>query len=140
MKSEVRSMRRRLNDESGVVMIEAVLGIVMLLLAALAAIQVMLYTHAAVVARSAATAAARSYALSGSKTTAEHDYEVQQGNAFKMVKWNGLVLERAGDRASATVKVTVPALFPGAAVLGGGKLTDPFHLEEIGEYPLGGDN
>lgn len=131
-------LRKRLHDETGTLMVEGTIGVVMLLMAALAAVQILLFVHAALAAKSAAVQAARSYALTGQVNAAQRIYEAQQSSSLGAISWRSLELQRSGGRARATVQVTIPPVFPGAGVLGGGGLTGPLHLQESGEYPLGG--
>lgn len=130
-------LRKRLRDETGTLMVEGTIGVVMLLLAALAAVQILLFVHAALAAKSAAVQAARSYAVTGQVSAAERIYEAQQSASLGAIGWQPLELQRSGGRARATVGVSIPPVFPGAGVLGGGGLTGRLHLQEYGEYPIG---
>lgn len=132
-----RFLKRFRRDEKGVVMVEGTIGIVLLLLAAMAAVQVLLVVHGALAARQAATAIARTYAITRSRSDAEAVYEFEKGNSFRIIRWEGARFGAANGMATAEVTVYIPPIFPGAGIFGDG-LTSGFTRTETGVFPLAG--
>lgn len=134
-------LRLHLMDESGVAMIEATIGTIMLLFVTLGVMQMLLVFHASLAVHGAATRAAREYAVRESFSAADEVYQAQRNSSFRAIAWQPLEcvpLTKTTQTAECTVRASVPAILPGSAVLGGGKLTGSWPIEEKGAYPRGG--
>lgn len=134
----VQRLRRVRNEQDGVVMVEGMIGVLAIILAALAAVQVMLVVHGALAARQAATAIAHVYALTRDPDEARKQYHFERGNSFGIIQWKGATFGAKDGMATATVTVYIPPVFPGAGIFGGGGLTSGFYRTESGAYPLSG--
>lgn len=133
-----RLVRRVWRQEDGAVAIEAMLGIIAILLAAATAVQIILVAHGALVARTAATSVAHVYAITRDPEKARQMYEFEKGNAFPVIRWEEVRFGASGGMATATVRVYIPPVFPGAGLFGGEGLMGGFFWEESGAYPLSG--
>lgn len=127
-------------DERGVAMIEATIGTVLLLFAAMTTIQLVLVFHGALAAHGAAARAARTLAVTGSSAMAEQVYQQQTSTSLRALRWQGVSCVKETRRALCTVTVEVPAILPGGGLFGGGGLTGHIPLHETGVYPIGGDS
>lgn len=135
----LRRLALRVVDARGTALVEGVMGIVLLLAAMLAALQVMLVSHAALAGRSAALRVARTYGLTCSQVAADQEWLVQQEHTLPVISWDGPpTYGVSGGLAYVTVRLRVPPVFPGAGVFGGGGLTGPLYLAMRGAYPIGG--
>lgn len=124
-------MQRRRRSR-GVAMIEATAGTVLLLTAALGAIQIVLYLHAELAAHSAASHMARTYALTRSHADAAADFADQIFTSFGFLRWTNDGCDVVVRMAECRVSVTVPTVLPGAEFVG---LTE---RHATGAYPLPG--
>lgn len=135
----LRRLRNRfLQENTGAVMVEAMIGIIFILVASMAAIQLILIAHGAMVARTAATSVAHIYAITRDPEKARQMYEFEKGNAFGVIRWEEVTFGAREGMATATVRVYIPPVFPGAGLFGGEGLTGGFFWEESGAYPLSG--
>jgi hypothetical protein len=128
---------RRVADERGVAMIEATIGTVLLVLAALIVIQLVLVFHGSLALHGAVARAARTMAITGSEPLAEETFIEQKSTALGAIKWR---FKRCGwkdDKAQCEAGVDIPVVFPGAGMFGGGGLTGPIHRDMTGSYPKG---
>lgn len=117
-------------------MVEATLGVVLLMLAAVAAIQLVLVFHAALAAHSAAARSARAFALTWDYAAASRVYELQKSTALQAIIWEELRCDRRGDGGECTVRVQVPSLLPGGGLfIGEGRNPMLVLLRETGYYP-----
>lgn len=117
-------------DQDGIAMIEATIGTVLLLTAALIAMQLVLIFHGALAAHSAATRAARAMAITGQDSSAQRVYQQQRATSLGAVQWDPrAVCSMESSGATCRVRVRVPTLVPGVGLL------LPDGLEEEGWYP-----
>ncbi len=124
--------------ERGVAMVEATIGTVLLLLAALIVIQLSLVFHGALAAHGAATRSAREYALTEDMGEVQEVYRLQIGTSLRALRWEPPECRLESTRAFCTAVVRVPVVVPGAGVVGGGGPLSPIPVVEIGTYPRGG--
>lgn len=129
---------RAWRDERGAVMAESMIGIIFILIASMTAIQIILVAHGALVARTAATSVAHVYATTRDPDKARQMYEFEKGNSFGVIRWEELTFGAREGMATATVRVYIPPVFPGAGLFGGEGLKGGFFVEESGAYPLSG--
>lgn len=132
------TVRHLANAEDGVAMIEATLGTVILIFAALAAVQIVLVFHGALAAKSAATRAARTYAITGDLRQAEATAQLQYSTALAALKWAPVVCQHPDSFARCTVAVTIPTVIPGGGLFAGGGVFTAPQISEDGAYPVGG--
>jgi hypothetical protein len=130
-------MRRWLAEERGVAMIEATIGTVLLLLAALIVIQLVLVFHGSLALHGAVARSARTMALTGDQSAAAATFAAQQGTALKSIKWRFRGCRVVQNVAHCDASVDIPVVFPGAGLFGGGGLTGPIPQDETGSYPQG---
>lgn len=117
-------------------MVEATMGVVLLMLAAVAAIQLVLVFHAALAAHSAAARSARAFALTWDYSAARRVYQLQQSTALRAISWGELECDRRPDGALCVVRVDVPSLLPGGGLfMGDGGNMMLVSLTENGFYP-----
>jgi len=118
-------------------MIEATIGTVVLLLAALLAIQLILVFHGALAAHSAAVRAARAMALTHEYSEAKRVFKLQQSTALGALDWELIRCTPSTDGATCEVQVTVPSILPGSGLfLGQGASLTAIPLPpERGYYP-----
>lgn len=116
-------------------MVEAMLGTLLLLFAALLVIQVIIIFHASLAAHSAATRSARAQALGASTSQRDSVYQAQRANAIKIINWQGITCTPSGDLVTCTVKAQVPSILPGGGFLFGGNFAG-VPIEERGQYPM----
>lgn len=138
-------------DEGGVAMIEATLGTLLLLFAALGAMQMVLAFHAALADHTAVTRAARTYAITGSLDEAGQTYENQRSSSFRSLKWDDIQCLPAKASPSSpwpadtrvvqcTARVRIPTMLPGGGLFSRGGFTEPPSVTETGYYPVGSDS
>jgi Flp pilus assembly protein TadG len=121
-------------------MIEATLGTVILIFAALAAVQIVLVFHGALAAKSAATRAARTYAITNDLNEADRTAQRQYSTALAALKWEPAECDRSSGMAHCKITVTIPEVVPGGGLFAGGSvLSQPTRSEE-GWYPIGARN
>lgn len=117
-------------------MIEATIGTVLLLFAALGAIQLILVFHGALAAHSAAARTARAMALTHEQAEANRVFATQMATSLGALKWTGPSCSTASNGATCSVTVAIPAILPGSGLFLGssGSLTT-ISLTETGFYP-----
>lgn len=130
------ALRRVATDQRGVALIEATLGTVILLLAALIVIQMVLVFHAVLAAHSAAVRTARTLAIAGSGAVAE-TYRRQVSTTLAALTWGEPDCRRTDTLATCTVEVRVPAIVPGAGLFADGSVSGRLVYQETGWYPIG---
>ena len=118
-------------------MIEATLGTVLLIFAAMITIQLVLVFHGALAAHGAATRIARTLAVTGSDTMVSQVYDQQTATSLKALKWQRYECIKEARVARCTVYVNVPSMIPGGGLIGGGGLRGDLPLQETGYYPIG---
>lgn len=126
-----------MRSESGVAMIEATIGITLLLFVLLLAMQLVLVFHGALAGHTAAMRSARTLAVTGDFQAAQATFARQTDTALRSLHWPGMSCDTAGGRAACTVAVEVPAILPGAGLFTGGGLAGPVTIAETGYYPIG---
>lgn len=124
-------------DERGVAMIEATIGTVLLVLAALIVIQLVLVFHGSLALHGAVARAARTMAITGSDRLAEETFIEQKSTALGAIQWHFERCFMDGDMARCKASVDIPIVFPGAGMFGGGGLTGPYNRPMEGSYPKG---
>lgn len=128
---------RRWAAQDGVAMVEATIGTILLLFAALAAVQLVLVFHGTLAAHGAAIRSARTLAVTGSRQLAQSTYEDQRSAALGMIRWEQFDCSQTSTMAQCEVVIKVPVIVPGGGLFGGGGLTGPLLVRETGAYPIG---
>jgi hypothetical protein len=131
--------QRNRTGESGSVLVEATVGMVMILYIALAVVQLVLVFHATLAAQSAATRSARAVALNPAHdpASANQVYWAQQGVSLRSLKWDAApVCGQVGGAVKCTALVRVPTVLPAAALFFGGGLTGPILVAQQGYFPF----
>lgn len=121
-----------MHRQRGVAMIEATIGTFLLLLAALGAIQIVLYLHGELAAGNAASHMARTYALTRDQRAADSDFADQRYSSLGFLRWTNERCVESGGFARCTVQVRIPAIVPGI------QLTPFLERRATGAYPLPG--
>lgn len=127
------------DGERGAAMVEATIGIIMLLGVMLMVLQLILVFHATLAAHSAATRAARAYALEGpgGMASATAMYNAQKATGLGSLVWEPPVCNYTSTLVTCTARVRVPSIMPGAGTMfGGGGLSGPVVVAETGQYPV----
>lgn len=116
-------------------MVEATIGIVMILFVALMFMQVLLVFHASLAAHAAAQRAARDGALTGDPAAGTATAAVLQGNTLKIIKWQAPSCAQQGSVMQCTVTAGVPSMVPGGGLFMGGGWSG-VEIKETGQYPM----
>lgn len=129
-------MQQKRSDEAGVTAVEATLGISLLLVVALFAIQLVLYFHGTLAARAAAINGAHAVALTGETGRALPEYQKQQETSLGSLTWTGLHCQYLPKVATCSVTVQIPSIIPaGGALFGNGGFLGPITVTETAQYP-----
>lgn len=130
-------MRRLLFDHEGVAMVEATIGTVLLLLAALGTIQLVLVFHGALAGHSAVVRAARSLAVTGEQSRALQTFQAQMTTSLRGIEGT-VFCTPGGTAATCEATITVPSVMPGAGLFTGSGPVGPVVIPHIrGTYPYG---
>lgn len=105
--SDLRAIQR------GVAMVEATIGICLLLLVTLGALQIVLTLEASLEAHAVAARMARAYAITGDLQEAERVYNQEIANTLAQLKW---LEHKCPTAMTCTVSVQVPELLPGSGL------------------------
>ena len=114
-------------------MVEATIGTVLLLFAALGAIQLILVFHGALAAHSAATRSARAMALTFDHAEAERVFRLQKATSLSAINWIELRCYGVENGAECQVRAEVPSILPGSGLFFGSITSIP--IRETGYYP-----
>lgn len=130
-------MRRLLCDHEGVAMVEATIGTVLLLLAALGTIQLVLVFHGALAGHSAVVRAARTLAVTGEHGRAMETFQAQMTTSLRGIAGR-VTCDRGAAAATCDATITVPSVMPGAGLFTGSGPVGPVTITNIkGTYPYG---
>lgn len=130
-------LRRR---QEGVAMVEATIGTVLLLFAALGTLQLVLVFHGALAGHTAVIRAARSMAITGDEWRAEQTFQQQMSTALRGISGSGLDCNNNGQVASCTATITIPSIMPGAGLFTGNSPIAAMTIPHTGTYPYGANS
>lgn len=114
-------------------MVEATMGTVLLLFAALIVIQFVLVFHGRMAAYGAALRSARSFAITGSFAHAQTTFNHQVSASLGALDWEELSCSRQSGVGTCTVTVHVPIVIPGGTLI-----IRPY--TKTGVYPIGSES
>lgn len=118
-------------------MVEATIGTVLLLLAALGAIQLVLVFHGALASYGAVIRASRTYAITREDSRAADTFRVQMSTAIKALQWTNPQCGMVSGASQCSVTVTIPTVLPGAGLFTGNSVLGPITITQTGIYPYG---
>lgn len=133
----LRRLPGELRRQDGVAMIEATIGTVLLLLAALGTIQLVLVFHGALAGHSAVLRAARTMAVTNNSSRAVQTFQAQMTTALRGIQGDSVSCGIDRQVATCRAQIIVPSVMPGAGLFTGNGPTGPLIIAQTGTYPFG---
>jgi hypothetical protein len=133
----VALLRRR---QEGVAMVEATIGTVLLLFAALGTLQLVLVFHGALAGHTAVIRAARTMAITGDHWRAEQTFQQQMSTALRGISAGPIRCGPSGQVMACTADIYIPSIMPGAGMFTGNSPIGPVSIPHTGTYPYGANS
>lgn len=133
----VGMLRRR---QEGVAMVEATIGTVLLLFAALGTLQLVLVFHGALAGHTAVIRAARTMAITQDHWRAEQTFQQQMSTALRGISGSGLSCGPNGPLVTCAAEIHIPSIMPGAGLFTGNTPFEPMTIRHTGSYPYGANS
>ncbi|MDF2628849.1 MAG: hypothetical protein K0R39_2680 [Symbiobacteriaceae bacterium] len=133
----VGMLRKR---QEGVAMVEATIGTVLLLFAALGTLQLVLVFHGALAGHTAVIRAARTMAITQDQGRAQQTFQAQMSTALRGISGGGLTCNPNPPLVSCTATIFIPSIMPGAGLFTGDSIIGPISITHTGSYPYGANS
>ncbi|HYF80798.1 MAG TPA: hypothetical protein VD973_27115 [Symbiobacteriaceae bacterium] len=126
--------------QEGVAMVEATIGTVLLLFAALGTLQLVLVFHGALAGHTAVIRAARTMAITGDHWRAEQTFQQQMSTALRGISGGALNCGNNGQLVTCSAVINIPSIMPGAGLFTGNSPIEPMDITHTGSYPYGANS